>query len=508
MPDSTTALKDDELLAAVDLGSNSFHMVVARHTLGEVRRVDKLRDMVRMAEGLDGRGGLRPDVMQRALDALSRFGQRVRDLPHHRVRAIATNTVRALRRPQAFLLPAETALGHPIEVVSGREEARLIYLGVTQGQPNGGQRRLVMDIGGGSTEFIIGENLETLERESLQMGCVGTTRRFFGNGRLSRRKWTDALTEISAEFQQFATTYRDLGWSAALGSSGTIKTIGKIANQIDDRAQGLITAHAVGVIRERLLKADHVDAIDLPALPPERRAVIAGGLLVLEAAFNELGIASMQISKTAMREGVLFDMVGRATDHDPRQASINAMMRRYGVDETQAVRVEATALTLYEQAAEPWDLDVEDRLMLSWAARVHEVGLAIAHSQHHQHGAYLVQHSDIAGFTRNEQQLLATLVRCQRRAIAMEAIRALPERQAMVAMKLIPLLRLAVLLHRSHDREPLPALDLEVGAHQAWLRLASSWLDQHPLTRTDLETERELLAPFGLKFQVGSVRGG
>lgn len=506
MPDSTTALKDDELLAAVDLGSNSFHMVVARHTLGEVRRIDKLRDMVRMAEGLDGRGGLRPDVMQRALDALSRFGQRVRDLPHHRVRAIATNTVRALRRPQAFLLPAETALGHPIEVVSGREEARLIYLGVAQGQPNGGQRRLVMDIGGGSTEFIIGENLDTLERESLQMGCVGTTRRFFGNGRLSRRKWNDALTEISAEFQQFATTYRELGWTGAIGSSGTIKTIGKIAAQIDDRTHGLITARAVAAIRERLLKADHVDAIDLPALPPERRAVIAGGLLVLEAAFNELGIESMEISKTAMREGVLFDMVGRATEHDPREGSINAMMRRYGVDETQAVRVEATALTLFEQAAEPWDLDVEDRHMLVWAARVHEVGLAIAHSQHHQHGAYLVQHSDIAGFTRNEQQLLATLVRCQRRAIPMEMIRAMPERQAMVAMKLIPVLRLAVLLHRSHDRAPLPALGLEVGPHQAALHLSSTWLDQHPLSRTDLETERELLAPFGLKFQIVATR--
>lgn len=506
MPDSTTALKEGELLAAVDLGSNSFHMVVARYSLGEVRRIDKLRDMVRMAEGLDGRGGLRLEVMQRALDALSRFGQRVRDLPHHRVRAIATNTVRSLRRPQAFLLPAETALGHPIEVVSGREEARLIYLGVAQGQPNGEQRRLVMDIGGGSTEFIIGEGMQTLERESLQMGCVATTRRFFGNGRLSRRKWNEALVEISAEFQQFASAYRDLGWEGAIGSSGTIKTIGKVAQRIEgqENGQAPISAQAVQRMGELVLRADHIDAIDLPGLPPERRAVIAGGLLVLQAAFNELGIASMEVSRTAMREGVLEDMIGRASDHDPRDGSIHAMMRRYGIDETQAVRVEAAAMLLFDQAAGGWNLDAEDRRLLAWACRVHEVGLAIAHSQHHQHGAYLVQYSDIAGFTRNEQQLLAALVRCQRRAIPMEVLRALPERQASIAMRLVPLLRLAVLLHRSHDLSPLPALALDVDAHQARLRLPASWLDQHPLTRTDLETERELLAPFGLKFAIGA----
>ena len=222
-------LQDGDLLAAVDLGSNSFHMVVARYVLGQLRIVDRLRETVRLAEGLDVRGGLLPEVRQRALECLERFGQRLRDVPPQRVRAIATHTVRKLALPQAFLLPAETALGHAIEVVSGREEARLVYLGVAHAQPpKPGELRLVIDIGGGSTECIIGAGFEAIERESLQAGCIASTRRFFGDGKLSKKRWKEALTEVTAEFQQFANLYRALGWQEALGSSGTNKAIGEI----------------------------------------------------------------------------------------------------------------------------------------------------------------------------------------------------------------------------------------------------------------------------------------
>lgn len=500
MPDPTTRLKDGELLAAIDLGSNSFHMVVARYMLGQLRIVDRLREVVRLADGLDGHGGLRQDALQRALDCLSRFGQRVRTLPHHRVRAVATNTVRALRVPQAFLLPAETALGHPIEVVAGREEARLIYLGVANGQPSP-LRRLVMDIGGGSTEFIIGEGYRTLERESLQMGCVATTRRFFGDGKLGRKRWREALTEISAEFQQFAATYRRLGWDHAIGSSGTIKAIGDLAAGLK-LPKGQITSAAVGAVRDALLEFDRIDGVRMAGLSADRRPVIVGGVLILEAAFNELGLDQLRVSKTAMREGILHDMIGRASDADPRDASVHALSQRYAIDPEQAQRVEHSALALFEQVAVAWGLGEEDRRMTAWAARIHEIGLAIAHSQYHAHGAYIIENSDIAGFSKQEQQVLAALVRCQRRAIAMPAIDAVPERHRQPTLRCVVLLRLAVLLHRSHDPGELPPIRLEAEEQAITLGLSGRWIDSHPLTRADLDTEREYLREIGFALDV------
>jgi exopolyphosphatase/guanosine-5'-triphosphate,3'-diphosphate pyrophosphatase len=495
----SAALQDGELLAAVDLGSNSYHMVVARYVLGQLRIVDRLRETVRMAAGLDAVGGLDPEVLKRALDCLARFGERIRTMPPHRVRAIATNTVRALRHPQAFLLPAETALGHGIEIVSGREEARLIYLGVAQGLPPTPRQRLVIDIGGGSTEFIIGRGFVPIERESLQMGCVATTRRFFPDGKLTRKRWKDGLTEISAEFQQFAAAYRELGWQETIGSSGTIKAVGQIMAGMK-LVRGAITDAGLEKVRDALLGFDRIEDIDLPGLPDERRPVIAGGLLILEACFRELGLKRMQVCETAMREGVLHDMLGRAQDRDPRDASIAALAQRYGVDTEHAARVEATALALFDQAAPDWELDGDEERMLGWAARIHEIGLAIAHSQHHLHGAYLIEHSDIAGFSRQEQQMLAALVRSQRRSVAKGSITSLPERMTRAALRCTVLLRLATLLHRSHDGAALPPIELTASEAGVQLRLPKSWLDGHPLTRADLETERDYLNDVGIKL--------
>jgi len=498
------ALNDGDLLAAVDIGSNSFHMVVARYVLGQLRIVDRLREMVRMAAGLDGQGGIDQAAMARAVECLARFGQRLRSIPPAQVRAIATNTVRALRAPRSFLLPAETALGHGIEVVAGREEARLIYLGVAQGQPPTEARRLVMDIGGGSTEFIIGEGFNPLERESLQMGCVASTRRFFANGKLSRKRWREGLTEVSAEFQQFGAAYRARGWTEAIGSSGTIKAIGEIHRAMK-LSRGAITREGIGSIRDAILGFEDVDQVRLPGLSDERRPVIAGGLLVLEAAFNELDLVNMDVSETAMREGVLYDMLGRAQHRDPREASIAALALRYGVDREQAARVEQSAMALFEQVSEAWDLSESHRLMLGWAARIHEIGLSIAHSQYHQHGAYVIAHSDIAGFSTQEQHMLAALIRCQRRTLAMGAINELPERLIEPTLRCVLLLRLAVLLHRSHAPQPPPDLQLLVGARQLKLTLARSWLDGHPLTRSDLDAEREHLADIGHTLSVSTT---
>lgn len=490
-------LEDGELLAAIDLGSNSFHMVVARYTLGQLRVVDRLRETVRMASGLSARGDLSADAMSRALECLGRMGQRLRGLPHNRVRAIATNTVRQLRSPASFLIPGETALGHRIEVVSGREEARLIYLGVANGLPPKQTRRLVIDVGGGSTEFIIGEGFEPLERESLQMGCIASTRRFFPSGKLSRRKWRDALTEISAEFQQFTTTYRARGWREVIGSSGTAKAIGGICKELKI-SRGEVTAAGIAEIRERLLAFDDVNAVELPGLNDDRRVVMAGGLLVMEACFNELGIERMQIAQTAMREGVLYDMLGRAEQRDPRDGSIAALAKRYGVDIEHAARVEATVLQLFEQVCSAWHLDDTDQASLMWAARIHEIGLTIAHSQHHVHGAYLIENSDIAGFSTQEQRFLGVLLRSQRRGLPKAALNAVDSRDALRVLRCVVLLRLGVLLNRSHDPASMPPdLHGEATERGLALRLPTSWLDQRPLSREDLQTERALLAQAG-----------
>lgn len=497
-------LQDGDLLAAVDLGSNSFHMVVSQYVLGQLRTVDRLRETVRLAEGLDRKGGLSLDVRQRALECLARFGQRVRDIPPQRVRAIATNTVRRLAAPQAFLMPAESALGHAIEVVAGREEARLIYLGVAHAQPpKPGHLRLVIDIGGGSTEFIIGSGFDALERESLQLGCIASTRRFFESGKLSKKRWREALAEVTAEFQQFSGTYRALGWDEVLGSSGTIKAIGEICAAMK-LTKGAVTAEALPVVRDRMLQADRIDAIDLPGLSADRRPVIAGGILVLEAAFAALGLQRMMVSKAAMREGVLYDMLGRGGEHDPRDASVAAMMQRYGIETAQAERVEATAVRMFDQVAVAWNLEDDDRLMLARAARLHELGLAIAHSQYHVHGSYVVEYSDIAGFSRQQQQFLATLIRTHRRGIPKSAFDALPDRLLPAARRSAALLRLAVLLHRSHDSDPIPTLELKADGNDLQLTLARSWLEARPLLEADLSGEPDDMIGLGITLAFGT----
>jgi len=498
---SRPQVQDGDTLAAIDLGSNSFHMILAQHMLGQLRVVDRLRETVRMADGLDGQGGLSAEAHQRALDCLARFGQRLRGVPRLHVRALATNSVRQLRDPQAFLAEAEAVLGHPVGVVSGREEARLIYLGVAHAQPpKPGQQRLVIDIGGGSTEFIIGRGFEPIERESLQAGCIASTRRFFPDGRLSKKRWQAALTEISAEFQQFAGLYRARGWNEAVGSSGTHKSIGEICVAMG-LTKGAITAEALPRVRERLLRAGSIEDIDLPGLSGDRRPIIAGGVLVLEAAFQALGLDKLAVSKAAMREGILYDMLGRGSAADPRETAIQALTLRYGIDEAQAGRVQDTALRLFEQVAPAWSLDDDDARMLGWAARVHELGLAIAHSQYHVHGAYVLEHSDIDGFSRQEQRVLAALVRSHRRKVSKGTFDALPDRLLLPTRRLAALLRLAVLLHRAHTDDPIPVLELAASSEHLQLVLDRDWMQDRPLLRADLLGEKDGMRGLGIAFE-------
>ena len=285
-----------------------------------------------------------------------------------------------------------------------------------------------------------------------------------------------------------------------LGASGTIKAIGEICAAMK-LTKGAVTADALPVLRERLLQADHIDAIDLPSLSSDRRQVIAGGLLVLEAAFDALGLQRMMVSKAAMREGVLHDMLGRGGAHDPRDASVAALIQRYGIDTAQAERVEATAMWMFDQVAIHWSLEDDDRIMLARAARLHELGLAIAHSQYHVHGSYVVEQSDIAGFSRQQQQFLAALVRTHRRGIPKSAFDALPDRLLPAVRRSAALLRLAVLLHRAHGAEPVPPMQLKADGNELLLTLSRRWLDSRPLLEADLGGEPDDMIGLGITLR-------
>lgn len=500
-PAEQTPIRDGELIAAVDMGSNSFHMVVARMEHGEPRVIDRLRDTVRMAAGLRADGSLDAAHRTRALSCLARFGQRIAGLPTMRVRAVATNTVRRLASPQAFLTAAEAALGHPIEVVSGREEGRLIFLGAAHDLPASREPRLVIDVGGGSTEFIIGRGLAPLHTESVQAGCIASTLRFFPGGKLTRKRWQRASSDIGVLLQQFAEDYRESGWQEAFGSSGTAKSIGAVVQAMKLSDDG-ITPAALASLREVLLEQGNINAIKLPALVDERVPVIAGGVVIFEAAFAALGIERLRVCESSMREGLLWDLLGRAGGSDPRTGSIDALAARYGVDHAQSRRVEATALNLFEQAAKPWKLAADAREWLSWAARVHEIGLAIAHSQHHHHGAYILRHADLAGFSRQEQQLLAAVIELHRRKPDKSVIAALPQRYRQLARHITALLRLAVLFRRARRAESLPPMRLTATRQRLRLALPGEWLDQHPLSEADLQHEQAPMAELGLALEI------
>lgn len=498
-----TPIRDDELIAAVDMGSNSFHMVVARMEHGEPRVIDRLRDSVRMAAGLRADGTLDAERRARALACLARFGQRIAGLPSIRVRAVATNTVRRLASPQAFLTAAEAALGHPIEVVSGREEGRLIFLGAAHDLPASREPRLVIDVGGGSTEFIIGRGLAPLHTESVQAGCIASTLRFFPGGKITRKRWQKASSELGVLLQQFAEDFRESGWQDAYGSSGTARSIGAVVQAMKFSDDG-ITPTSLASLRDALIEQGQIGTLKLPGLTEDRTPVIAGSVVIFEAAFAALGIERLRVCQSSMREGLLWDLLGRAGGSDPRTASIDALASRYGVDRAQARRVESTALMFFDQAASAWKLDADAREWLSWASRVHEIGLAIAHSQHHHHGAYILRHADLAGFSRQEQQLLAAVVQMHRRKPEKSVITALPQRYRSLSRQITALLRLAVLFRRARRAESLPQMRLAASSKSLRISLPASWLDQHPLTAADLQQEQTPMAELGVKLDISN----
>jgi exopolyphosphatase/guanosine-5'-triphosphate,3'-diphosphate pyrophosphatase len=487
-------------VAALDMGSNSFHLVVARLDNGSVKVVDRVRETVRLAAGLDEQGNLTEAAEENALASLERLGQRLRELPAGSVRAVGTNTLRQARNSKEFLRRASAGLGHEVEVISGYEEARLIYLGVAHSLADDGAQRLVVDIGGGSTEFILGRGFEPEVMESLHMGCVSLTNAHFPDGGLTKKRMQKAILAAQRELEPVRGAFRQRGWQRVLGSSGTIKAIDSVL-EANGWSCGGITSDGLKKLRKAVINAGSIEKLKLKGLSERRAQVLPGGLAVLSGAFEALGIDRMEYADGALREGALYDLLGRIRHEDVRGRTVAAMASRYHVDWTQVGSVRATALDFLGQVREPWGLTDElNERLLRWAAELHEIGLDISHSSYHKHGAYIVSYADMAGFSREEQRLLAALVRAHRRKFASKAFDDLPGEWARAGRRLAVLLRLAVVLRRGRNEQSLPQVTLHVADDRIRVSFPSGWLDEHPLAAADLDEEAGFLAAAGFEL--------
>jgi exopolyphosphatase / guanosine-5'-triphosphate,3'-diphosphate pyrophosphatase len=478
-----------QTLAAVDLGSNSFHMVVARMVDGTPRVVDRLRERVALGAGLDKRNDLDEDAQERALACLSRFGQRLKTMGLADVRAVGTNALRKARNAKAFLKRAQSALGHPIEVISGHEEARLIYQGVAHDLPDEASRRLVVDIGGGSTECIVGERFEILHIDSLYMGSLTWSLEFFPKGEI--RKAAMAKAEIAArlEIEPIERRYRGLSWKQAIGSSGTILAVEELLRE-NGWSSGGITRKGLARLREAILDFRSIDDLRLKSLKEDRAPVLPGGVAILAALFDGFGIQRMDVSQGALREGLLYDLLGRIRREDVREQAIGALVQRYHADAEYVASVERTALGLLDQVKRAWDLGGDEpRRLLVWAARLHEIGTTLSYTGHHKHGAYLAANTDLRGFSHQDQQRLAALIRNHRRRIAASVLEDLPGSVAEATLRLTLLLRLAVRLNRARAPRAAPAPRAQAKERALTLAFPERWLDARPMTRADLDEE-------------------
>ncbi|HTY03407.1 MAG TPA: exopolyphosphatase [Rhodocyclaceae bacterium] len=491
-----------ELIAAVDLGSNSFRLQVGRVVGNLIYPLDSLKDSVRLAAGLTADKMLDGPSQLRALAALSRFGERLRGFEATAVRAVATNTLRVAKNAPNFLPEAEAALGFPIEVIAGREEARLIYLGVAHSQADSGNQQLVVDIGGGSTEFIIGRNFRPLQLESLYMGCVGFSLRFFPDGRVDKRGMKEAELAARKELQTIVHAYREAGWDEALGSSGTAKALADLIEQ-NGWSSGGLTSDGLDQLRAELVRTGNVGRLQLDGLRADRLPVLPGGLAIMSAVFKEFGLEHMSFSEGALRLGVLYDLLGRHHHEDLREITVDQLMARYDVDRAQAERVSKTALRLLDDLMPDGGVTEEDARTLTWAARLHEIGVSLAHSSYHKHSAYILANADMPGFSKRDQGRLSRLVLAHRGKLE----RVQPSVTTSRDWLLIFALRTAALLHRARDDNGVLPIGAGGTATGFLLQVESGWLAASPLAAASLEEEVRQWAGVGLDLRVKSRRG-
>jgi len=490
-----------ETLAAVDLGSNSFHLEIGRVVEHQIYPLDAVREVVRLGGGLTSEKRIDRATQAQALEALAKFAERLRGFARQRVRAVGTNALRVAKNASQFLREARAVLGFPIEVISGREEARLVYVGVAHALPVSAQRRLVVDIGGGSTEFIIGTGLEPQLTESLYMGCLSYSLKYFAEGKIDKPRMKAAELAARQELAGIIHAYRATGWDEAVGSSGTARSMENILRENGFAAEGL-TREGLDRLRSLLIKHERADPDKIAGLRPNRAPVLPGGVAIMKAVFDELGIEAMKVSEGALRHGVLYDLLGRVEHRDMREVTVAQFMRRYHVDPPQAERMKSLALTIYDALTPGADRDEDaDRQLLEWSARLAEVGLSIEHAQYHKHSAYVLSNADMPGFSRMEQARLARIVLAHRGKLRKMQDAGLEGAD----WKLVFALRVAALILRSRTEAKLPFLRVAADAGGFAIDLPQSWLDDNALSAAALESETDHWKSVGMKLTVSGL---
>ena len=495
---------DNSLYAAVDLGSNSFHMVIARLNEGRMQIVDRIKERVRLAEGMDEQRRMSDEAMARGLDCLALFAERLTNIKPDQIRIAGTYTLRRASNARAFVSEAAKVLNHPIEIISGQEEARLIYQGVAHTQHIEGQV-LVVDIGGGSTELIIGEGFEPKALTSRKMGCVSFTQSFFANGKLGEKAFNNAVLEAQHQLAPIINQYRKFGWQSCLGSSGSIRTVRDVL-QGEEWTDGAITLAGLERLKTEMLKHKRVDQLKLAGLTEERQGVFAAAVAILLGLFTSLPIERMEYSDGALREGLLYEFEERLQHHDIRERTALALSTHYRIDKRQATRVEQSVLSLFDALSGPWEMPEEPyRAILGWAARLHEIGLAINYSGIHRHSAYILQNTDLPGFNQDDQALLAALVRFQRKGLKLSELPALPNHDEQTVLRCIRILRLAVAAHHRRQDNLLPEWNVQAAGDQLVVTLPLDWCDENRLLMQNLEKEHRYCQEQGwpLLFQLG-----
>ncbi|KAA8996472.1 exopolyphosphatase [Affinibrenneria salicis] len=479
-------LSSSSLYAAIDLGSNSFHMLVVREIAGSIQTITRIKRKVRLAAGLDRHNRLSQEAMQRGWQCLQLFSERLQDIPPGQVRIVATATLRLATNADEFLQQAQQILGQPVQIISGEEEARLIYQGVAH-TTGGPEQRLVVDIGGGSTELVAGDGAQAAHLISLPMGCVTWLERYFSNRSLTGENFAQAEQAARDIIRPVSSRLREHGWQICVGASGTVQALQEI--MVTQGMDEYITLDKLLRLKKKAIQCGKLEELEIEGLTLERALVFPSGLSILLAVFQELNIDSMTLAGGALREGLVYGMLHLPVDRDVRHRTLRNLQRRYLLDSEQAQRVSQLADNFLQQVARDWQLDNRCRELLQSASLVHEIGLSIDYRHSPQHAAYLIRNSDLPGFTPAQKKLLATLLQNQSNPVDINLLsqqNALPQQQA---QRLCRLLRLAIIFASRRRDDTLPAVRLRAQDEQLQVILPAGWLTQHPLRAQALEQE-------------------
>jgi len=496
--DNQESLPEGSQLAAIDLGSNSFHLIIAKIEHGEMRPVEVLAEKVQLGAGLE-KGHLSEEAIERGLECLTRFAQLLDSVEPERIRVVGTNALRVAKNRSDFTKPAKRILGAKVDVIYGREEARLVYLGVAHSLADDAQSRLVIDIGGGSTELIIGERFEPQRLESLQMGCVSYGKACFPEGKISKGNYRNAYDRARLQAFHIRHGYNSSHWEECVGSSGTLQAIETLITQ-NGWGEGGINRKGLLKLEKKLLAFKTMEDITLDGLAEARRSVILPGVAITTALFDVLGIEHMRTSKGALREGVIYDLMGRLSHEDVRERTVNALMQRYAVDTEMAEVVERRARTLFTATRMSWQLTTGDWELLRWAARSHEIGMAISHKHFNRHSAYLLRNADLPGFSQEEQEQLAVLALSQRGKPGDTLFTHIADSDQVKMKYLVCIIRLAACFKYVEKLAQLPDFSILASENHLTLEFPEGWLQEHPLTAQELQGEQAVLEKLGVSL--------